>query len=83
MLAPEDLDDPVEVVVGLGQGRALRGDVAVVEAVEGDAQLLEELEGDRGLLLGQLDRSRRRGARGGRSVPAPNTSLPFQANVCQ
>jgi len=38
-------DDAVEMAVGLGEGLALRSNVAVVEAIERRADLLEELKG--------------------------------------
>ena len=52
----EHLDDRVEIAVGLGEVRAFRGDVAIVERVERVAELLHELERHAGAVLGVLDR---------------------------
>ena len=44
LLGFEGIDDLLEVLVRLGEGRAFRGDVAVVEAVVVDGGFFEELE---------------------------------------
>ena len=47
-------DDLVEVGVGLAEGLAFRGNVAIMEAVEGSAELLHELEGHVNALDGHV-----------------------------
>ena len=55
LLLLEDGDDGVEVLVALGKGLPLGGDIAVVEGVVGGAQLLDKLEGVTDAVLGVLD----------------------------
>ena len=55
LLFLEDLDDGIEVAVGLPQVLAFRRDVAVVEGIEGGTELFEEFEGDPHARLSHLD----------------------------
>ena len=48
-------DDGVEVLVGLGERRSFRGDVAVVETIKWRANFLEKLEGCIHANLGDRD----------------------------
>ena len=60
----QDLDHGVEVAVALGQGRALRGHVAIVESVKRGTQFFDEFKSDPRAFLRILDR-------GGSVVPRP------------
>ena len=49
-------DDRLEVAIGRQEGRAIRSDVAVMEAIKGSPQLRDELEGRVDTPLGIFDR---------------------------
>ena len=83
LLLLDDLDDGVEVLVGLGQRLALGGDVAVVEAEERGAELLHELEGHADPVRWRSRRESSPASQGRSIVPGPNGSPPVPRIVCQ
>ncbi len=82
LLFLEDLDDLVEVGVGLAQVLALGSHVAVVEAVEGTPSFSMNSKATRTRLIAMSTESVP-SSQGRTAQPGPNGSPPMPRKVCQ